>query len=153
IRTGSKSFFAASLLLPSRVRQPALALYAFCRVADDAIDAGVGVDPLGHLRERLALAYAGQPVASAPDRAFADVVRRYSVPRELPEALLEGFLWDTQGRRYEDQAALYAYAARVAGSVGGMMACLMETRGSEIVARACELGVAMQLTNIARDVG
>jgi phytoene synthase len=163
IRCGSKSFFAASLLLPPKVRRPALALYGFCRLADDAVDNDCrdnrcgdndrGDNPLNRLRERLALAYAGRPEASAADRAFADVVGQYAIPRELPEALLEGFDWDTQGRRYEDIAQLEAYAARVAGSVGAMMACLMGAREPHLVARACDLGVAMQLTNIARDVG
>jgi phytoene synthase len=72
----------------------------------------------------------------------------------LPEALLEGLAWDAEGgRRYEDLPALEAYAARVAGSVGCMMAVLMGVRDRAALARACDLGVAMQLTNIARDVG
>jgi 15-cis-phytoene synthase len=159
IRAGSKSFFAASLLLPSAVREPALALYAFCRLADDAVDnpdtrtTELTIDPLSRLRERLALAYAGRPLATPADRAFADVITRYAIPKALPEALLEGFEWDTQGKRYEDGPQLNAYAARVAGSVGAMMACLMDVRDPRTVARACDLGVAMQLTNIARDVG
>ena len=89
----------------------------------------------------------------AADRAFADVVARFSIPRELPEALLEGLAWDAEGRRYETLSELYAYAARVAGAVGAMMTLVMGQRAPEIVARACDLGVAMQLTNIARDVG
>ena len=87
------------------------------------------------------------------DRAFAAAVARHDVPRALPEALLEGFEWDAAGRRYEDLPALHAYAARVAGTVGAMMAVLMGVRGRDALARACELGIAMQLTNIARDVG
>jgi phytoene synthase len=71
----------------------------------------------------------------------------------MPEALLEGFEWDAAGRRYETLDDLYAYATRVAGAVGAMMALLMEARAPAVLARACELGVAMQLTNIARDVG
>lgn len=154
IRGGSRSFFAASLLLPRRVREPAFALYAFCRLADDAIDqAGAGPDALARLQDRLARAYDGRPLPIPADRALADVVARYSIPRDLPEGLLEGFAWDAAGRRYEDIADLYAYAVRVAGTVGAMMAVLMGARGAEAVARACDLGVAMQLSNIARDVG
>jgi phytoene synthase len=154
IRQGSKSFFAASLLLPRNVREPALALYAFCREADDLVDQPCAEsDPLEQLRARLARVYEARPLPIAVDRAFAEVVVRYAIPRVLPEALLEGFHWDAQGRRYEDARELNAYAARVAGSVGAMMACLMNARESHTVARACELGVAMQLTNIARDVG
>ncbi|CAA9318971.1 MAG: Phytoene synthase [uncultured Microvirga sp.] len=154
IRGGSRSFFAASLLLPSRVREPAFSLYAFCRLADDAVDqADARPQALADLRERLERAYDGRPMPIAADRALADVVSRFAIPRALPEALLEGFAWDIQGRRYDDIGMLYAYAVRVAGTVGAMMAVLMGARDEGVVACACDLGVAMQLTNIARDVG
>lgn len=154
MRGGSKSFFLASLALPRRVRAPAAALYAFCRVADDAIDHAE--DParaLESLQRRLDAIYAGTPGPALADRAMAAVVDSIGLPRALPEALLEGFAWDTQGRAYPTIESLHAYGARVAGTVGAMMALAMETRESCALARACELGVAMQLTNIARDVG
>lgn len=153
-RTGSRTFFAASFLLPSAVRDRATALYAFCRLADDAVD--VGDDPavaLAQLRERLDQAYGRRPFPHPADRAFADVAARFAIPRTLPEALLEGFQWDAEGRRYETLSDVQAYAARVAGTVGAMMSLLMGARSPEALARACDLGVAMQLTNIARDVG
>jgi 15-cis-phytoene synthase len=154
MRGGSKTFFAASLMLPARVRAPACALYAFCRLADDAID--LGGDPLlamGELQQRLDAIYAGRPQAIEADQALAGVVHRFTIPRTLLDALLEGFHWDSQGRRYETIEDLHAYGARVAGTVGAMMALVMDTRDEHALARACELGVAMQLTNIARDVG
>jgi phytoene synthase len=154
MRGGSKSFFVASLALPRRVRAPATALYAFCRVADDAID--TSAEParaLDQLRARLDAIYAGRPGAEVADRALAQVVDDKRLPRALLDALLEGFAWDAEGRRYETLDALHAYGARVAGTVGAMMALVMETRDACALARACELGVAMQLTNIARDVG
>ncbi len=154
LRQGSRSFFAASLLLPRRVHRPALALYAFCRVADDLID--TGGDPaaaLIGLRARLDAVYAGRPQPFAADRALAAVVLRHAIPQALLDALLEGFEWDAAGRRYDSLAELEAYAARVAGTVGAMMATLMGERSAEGVARACDLGVAMQLSNIVRDVG
>ncbi len=156
LRENSKTFFAASLLLPRPVREPASALYAFCRLADDAVDLPEGGgthEAVARLRERLARLYARQPVDHAADRAFADVARRYGIPRAIPEALLEGFEWDVEGRRYDDIAALRAYAARVAGTVGAMMGLIMGVRDPLALARACDLGVAMQLSNIARDVG
>ena len=151
LRGGSRTFFAASLLLPRRVFEPAAALYAFCRSADDAVD--LNGESVAGLRLRLHRAYAGHPLPIAADRALSAVVIGHAIPPELPEALLEGFAWDSEGRRYEDLDALLGYAARVAGSVGAMMAMLMGAREPEIVARACDLGVAMQLSNIARDVG
>lgn len=154
LRANSRTFFMASLLLPRRVRDPACALYAFCRIADDEVDLNGGrLEAIALLRERLRLAYAGRPQPQAVDRALAGVVARFAVPRALPEALIEGFEWDATGRRYENLAELQAYAARVAGAVGAMMALLMGARSAEALARACDLGVAMQLTNIARDVG
>ncbi len=154
IRHGSRSFHTASLMLPAQIRDPALALYAFCRLADDRVDltqdkARAVLD----LRDRLDLAYAGRPRNAPEDRAFAAVVDTFDMPRALPEALLEGLAWDAEGRSYADFPALTGYCARVASAVGAMMCVLMRVRDADALARACDLGVAMQLTNIARDVG
>lgn len=154
IRAGSKTFHAASLLLPRRVREPALALYAFCREADDAIDGSAQPrEALARLHTRLDRCYRGEPDPSPVDRAFSAVVHHHAIPREVPAALLEGFAWDAEGREYPDLASLQAYAVRVAGTVGVMMSLLMGTRSPRALARAAELGVAMQLSNVARDVG
>ncbi len=154
LRGGSRSFHAASRLLPRRVMQPATALYAFCRVADDLVDAaGGGAGALDGLHRRLDAVYAGAPANQPPDRALAAVVASHRLPRALLDGLLDGFAWDAAGRQYQDLHELQTYAARVAGTVGAAMAVLMGARGPEVVARACDLGVAMQLSNIARDVG
>lgn len=154
MRGGSRTFFAASLLLPASVRASATSLYAFCRLADDAVDLEAdGTAALDGLRQRLAQVYAGRPLAIEADQALAVVVSRHGIPQALPAALLEGFHWDTVGRRYETLDDVHDYAARVAGTVGAMMALIMGARSTHALARACELGVAMQLTNIARDVG
>jgi phytoene synthase len=154
LRAGSRSFFAASLLLPRRVREPTSALYAFCRAADDAVDAqGATAAAVDRLSERIARAYAGRGLDGPIERAFAAVVERFSIPRALPEALAEGMRWDVEGRRYRTLDDLEGYAARVASSVGVMMTLVMGRRAPEVIARACDLGAAMQLTNIARDVG
>src|ERR1700744_4657759 len=118
LRGGSRTFYAASKVLPARVADPAIALYAFCRLADDAVDTGSDRAPaVARLRERLDRVYRGQPIDLAADRAFADVVSTFHIPRELPEALLDGLAWDMEGRRYETLQDLRAYAVRVAGSV------------------------------------
>ena len=158
LRGGSRSFFAAGLLLPRRVMTPATALYAFCREADDLVDGqagepGAGEAALATLHARLDRIYAGQPGDSPADRALSAIVLHHRLPRALLDGLLEGFAWDAEGRQYEDLAALHAYAARVAGTVGAAMAVLMGVRDPAAIARACDLGVAMQLSNIARDVG
>jgi len=154
IRDGSKSFHAASLLLPRDVRAAAYALYAFCRVSDDAVDEGAHPEvALQDVRRRLRLAEAGQPDPTSVDRAFAWVLRSYGIPSAVPEALVEGFEWDSQGRRFETLEDVKSYAARVASTVGVMMTLVMGVRGRVALARACDLGLAMQLTNIARDIG
>jgi phytoene synthase len=154
LRDGSRTFYAASYLLPRWLREPASALYAFCRQADDSVDVQGGrLQAIETLRRRLDRAYCGRPEPHPVDRAFAVTVQTFQVPRELPEALLDGLAWDAEGRRFDDLSDLNAYAARVAGSVGAMMSVLMGVRAPDLMARACDLGIAMQLTNIARDVG
>lgn len=155
LRHGSRTFLAASHLLPVGVRVPACVLYAFCREADDAVDAATAdvEGAVDALRCRLDAVYRGCPADSPTDRALTAVVQRFVIPRTLLDALLDGFLWDASGRQYETIDDLLDYGARVAGSVGGLMALLMDARQPQTLARACDLGVAMQLSNIARDVG
>ena len=154
IRHGSLSFHAASTLLPAKVRDPALALYAFCRLADDEVDEGeYQAGAVFRLQERLERAYAGRPKDAPEDRAVAAIVEEFEMPRALPEALLEGLAWDAAEHRYDTLSGVRDYSARVAAAVGAMMCVLMRVRDPDALARACDLGVAMQLTNIARDVG
>lgn len=154
IRTGSHSFHAASRLLPARVRDPALVLYAFCRLADDAVDdTDAKAGAVLRLRDRLDLCYLGRPLNAPEDRAFAGLVAGWDMPQALPDALLEGFAWDADGRRYDSLSGVLSYSARVAAAVGAMMCVLMRVRDADRLARACDLGLAMQLTNIARDIG
>lgn len=151
---GSKSFVAASRLLPKRLHDRTAALYAFCRVADDAVDLGEDVNAaVERLGERLQRVYAGRPEEDPVDRAFCDVVFACQIPRQLPAALIEGFAWDAQRRRYQNEDDLADYCARVAATVGAMMALLFGERSPALLARACDLGLGMQLTNICRDVG
>lgn len=156
LRAGSKTFYTASLMLPPGVRASATALYAFCRLADDTVDAApetAGKKDVDALERRLDMIYDGNPAPCPPDRMLADIVRETAMPRALLDALLEGLTWDLDKRNYETLDDLNEYAARVAGTVGAMTCLLMDRRDPNVLARACDLGVAMQLTNIARDVG
>ncbi len=155
LSAGSKSFAAASKLLPKRVRASATVLYSFCRVADDIIDLDPTVTDASveKLSSRLDRIYSGSPDDDPIDRSLAVVVSRERVPIALPRALLEGLAWDARGKRYQTLDELHAYAARVAGTVGAMMTVVMGERDPDVLARACDLGVAMQLTNVARDIG
>ncbi|MEL7429302.1 MAG: phytoene/squalene synthase family protein [Pseudomonadota bacterium] len=154
IREGSKSFYFASLMLPSQVRLAATALYAFCRVTDDVADEkGATRKSVARLVDRLDYAYAGDPYDHAADQAFSEVVSHFDIPYEVPRALIEGFEWDVAGKEYETLSDVIAYSARVAGTVGVMMSIVMGRRQPSTLARACDLGLSMQLVNIARDVG
>ncbi|MEM8643425.1 MAG: phytoene/squalene synthase family protein [Pseudomonadota bacterium] len=153
LKTGSRSFYAASFFLPRRVRAPASALYAFCRLADDAVDIDCRAGAIERLRARLDRVYLGTPESHPIDRAMMHVVEHFEIPKHVPEALIEGLGWDCAGRNYDTLADLQGYAARVAGTVGVMMSLVMGVRAPDLLARAVDLGIAMQLTNIARDVG
>jgi phytoene synthase len=155
IQRHSKSFYLSSLLLPARVRQASWALYAFCRRADDAVDVegDGGLERVARLRRRLDEVYAGRAADDAIDRAFAAVVERHHIPRALPDELLAGMEMDARGTLYETDAELLRYCFRVASTVGLMMTRVMGCARDVAYLRAADLGVAMQLTNIARDVG
>ena len=109
IREGSKSFYFASLMLPSQVRMAATALYAFCRVSDDVADErGATRASVERLIERLDRAYAGNPFNHAADKAFSEVVSHFSIPYEIPRALIEGFEWDINGKQYDSLSDVVA---------------------------------------------
>ena len=154
LAVGSRSFAAAARILPRRVRAPATVVYAYCRCADDVIDTG-GEPQLGlrHLRRQLDRVFAGRPHDDPVERALTTVVETHALPRAPFDALLDGFAWDALGRPILDEGDLVGYSVRVASTVGVIMSALMGARQRDVLARACDLGIAMQLTNIARDVG
>jgi len=154
LQAGSKSFFFASRLLPRTTRDATTAFYAFCRLADDLVDepeegAQEGVVAVRQIVDRV---FDGTPGDHPVERALAVVVHKHTLPRGPFDALIEGFEWDRDGRNYRTLPDLVGYCVRVASSVGVVMACLMGRRGTEALGRAVDLGVAMQLSNIARDV-
>jgi len=148
----SKSFALASVLLPGRTRDDAAVLYAWCRRADDAVDdcaATEGV--LRRLADELAAAYAGTARDPLLD-AFGALARARDIPPLYPRELLAGMTMDVANTRYTTTDELIAYAYRVAGVVGLMMTHVLGTDDDAAVVPAAHLGIAMQLTNIGRDV-
>lgn len=136
------------------MREPATVVHAFRRALADVVDRpGATAGALRALEERVSGAFAGRPEEHPVDRAFSAVVLEHQLPRALFDAMLEGFAWDLAGRRYATYEALLAHSARVGATLGACMAVLMDRRQGDVVARACDLGVAMQLTTVARDVG
>lgn len=155
LAAGSKSFALAARLLPRASRDDATVLYAWCRRADDAIDlAEIAEQPaaLARLEAELdAIDGDGEP----PDRLLAalqDVVRRRAIPLDYLHELVAGMAMDVAGVTYPTLDALLAYCFRVAGTVGLMMGHVMGVREPEALRHAAHLGIAMQLTNVCRDV-
>jgi phytoene synthase len=151
----AKSFHFASRMLPRRCRDEAAVLYAWCRIADDAIDLaapGEGRTNLTRLERELDDVYAGRPQTDPVLAAFAEVVRARGVPREYPAELLAGLAMDLEKDRYATLDELLLYAFRVAGTVALMMAHVLQVSELAALRRAVHLGIAMQLTNICRDV-
>ena len=163
IKAGSKSFALASVLFGRREREAAWRLYAWCRYCDDVVDGqvlghGMRVDAAGapqrlaELRRLTCQALESDRPCPPEFQALREVARAHAIPPAQPLALLEGFAMDVNARRYETLDDTLTYAFHVAGVVGVMMAEVMGVRRRETLQRACDLGLAFQLTNIARDV-
>jgi phytoene synthase len=152
----SKSFAFAGRLLPAWCRDDAAALYAWCRRCDDAVDgptdAVARATAVERLRAELARIYDADNESDPVLAGFQAVVRRHAIPRRYPEELVDGMAMDVGAVRYRTFDGLLLYCHRAAGTVGLMMAQIMGVRGPLALRRAADLGIAMQLTNICRDV-
>jgi phytoene synthase len=155
IERHSRSFALASRLLPRPVGGSAAIVYAWCRRADDAIDESSAEPPvaaLARLRRELDQLYAGVTPSDPLLAAFGSVLHRAAIPWQYPADLLAGMEMDVNGQRYERCADLFVYCYRVASTVGLMMCHLMTVSHVAALRHATHLGLAMQLTNICRDV-
>lgn len=164
----SKSFALASRLLPRRIRDQSAVVYTWCRRADDAIDDRPDASPemlravLATLHAELDAAYAGAARDDAAEvapriadpvlAAFGDIARARSIPRQYPDELLAGLAMDAAQVRYATIDDTLTYAWRVAGVVGLMMSHVFGVSDDDALIPAAHLGLAMQLTNICRDV-
>jgi 15-cis-phytoene synthase len=165
IARGSKSFAAASRLFDRATREWAWLLYAWCRACDDLADgqshghdAEQIADPAARLdaiRLRTAAALEGRWVSDAAFDALRIVVEETAIPHRLVWDVVEGFALDAAGWRPRSEADLLLYCYYVAGAVGCMMAVVMGVSADDdmVLDRACDLGLAFQLANIARDIG
>lgn len=164
IALGSKSFALASRLFDPATRERAWLLYAWCRACDDIADGqahghalGVVADPqarVAELRAKTEAALRGEVVGEPAFDALRIVAAETGIPREWPLALVEGFELDAREWRPRSEADLYKYCWHVAGVVGCMMAVVMGVAPDDAptLDRAADLGLAFQLSNIARDV-
>jgi phytoene synthase len=156
ISAHGKSFAFAGRLLPAAVRQDAVVLYAWCRRADDAVDEAPSREralaALDRLEAELESLGRGVPSDEPIPAAFAELMVRCRMPIDYPRELLRGMRMDLDGTRYDDFATFDLYCWRVAGVVGLMMCHVMGLSDPTALRRAAHLGMAMQMTNIARDV-
>lgn len=149
-RTHGKSFYVASFCLPAERRRAIHAVYAFCRMADDIVDRATCLD----LARRDIDAWERElddPVSPVA-RAFTVARLHYGVPENAARELLAGVRMDLIPRRYATWSELREYCYAVAGTVGLMVAPILGCRDAGALTYAAELGIAMQLTNILRDI-
>lgn len=152
-RQHSRTFFIASALLPAEQRRAMRALYAFCRVSDDLVDEG-GSDGAARLQDWRRRSLSSHPMSDEPVvLAWADARARYAIPRQYAEQLLDGIGSDLKPARYQSFAELAQYCYAVASTVGLMSIHIVGYAGHEAIPYAVRLGVALQLTNILRDIG
>ena len=164
ISKGSLSFSMASRLFPADARMASHFVYAWCRFCDDQIDQVDLMDlsegekrkeqirRLEGLSERTRSAIAGKADADPVFQAFQWVVRRYKIPEHYPLELLQGMAMDVNRTRYQTTDDLELYCFRVASVVGLMMVHVMGVSSERALKHASDMGMAMQMTNIARDV-
>ena len=149
----SRSFHMASQLLPVDKRRAVRALYAFCRTSDDIVDRPGG-DPGAALA-----AWRNRVLAPHPPKddlvavAWADTLARYHIPHRYVEQLIGGVARDLRQKRYVTFDDLASYAYGVASTVGLMSMHIVGFSGQEAIPYAIKLGVALQMTNVLRDVG
>jgi 15-cis-phytoene synthase len=152
-RQHSRTFFLASGLLPPKKRRASRALYAFCRISDDLVDCSFG-EAVEELQSWQETTLGDQKVQNnLVVMAWIDTRQRFNIPLRYAEQLLEGVAHDLKQRRYETFAELAAYSYGVASTVGLMSMHIIGFTSPEAIPYAVKLGVALQLTNILRDVG
>ena len=153
-RQSGTSFYYAFRILPAAKRRAIYALYSFCRVVDDCVDepGGEGEAGLARWLEEARRCYAGQP-ATELGRELAEALFQFPMPRACFEQIVDGCRMDLTPRRYSSFADLRAYCEKVASAVGLAAIEIFGYRSPATRAYAVELGVALQLTNILRDLG
>ena len=134
IYNNSKTFFWASIFLPKSILNKVINIYSFCRTYDDIVDEGL-------------------PITSSQDaKKLEEIIRSYGISQNLIDELISGINSDVNFKRYKNNDELLRYCYKVAGVVGLMMSQALEIRNLEAKYFAIDLGIAMQLTNIARDI-
>ncbi len=164
-RYHAKTFYLATRFLPNDKQRGIFAIYGMCRYLDNLVDEAEDLireekltlseidEKLDNFRKDLDKVYSGYTVDDPILFAYADSLKRYKVAKELPLLLMEGVRQDLEISRFENFQQIYDYSYKVASVVGLMTIEVFGYSTNEAVERATDLGIAMQLTNILRDVG
>lgn len=158
----AKTFYLGTMLMSEAKRRAIWAIYAWCRRTDELVD-GIQAetttdDTLNDWERQLEEIYRGN-AKTAPDYALAETLKQFTIPIQPFRDMIAGMKMDLKGDRYQTFDDLHLYCYRVAGTVGLMSAAVMgfETKDPEVIkmatSAAIALGIAMQLTNILRDIG
>lgn len=151
----AKTFYFASRFLPREKQCAAYAIYALCRITDNTVDKdghASNTQALRAIETSISRVYSAANLNDTLLVAFRETVERYRIPRNFFDELLEGMGMDLEKQRYRNFDELYRYCYRVAGVVGLIMLRVFGYQQPEAERHAVELGVAMQLTNIVRDI-
>ncbi|MFA5350469.1 MAG: phytoene/squalene synthase family protein [Candidatus Omnitrophota bacterium] len=151
----AKTFYTASLFLPEEKKYASYAVYAICRLSDEAVDDLACSDrekSLQRLESKISASYTEKHFEEPLLAAFSQTVNKYKIPGEYFASLIKGMRMDLELKRYASFTLLYEYCYRVAGVVGLIMLKIFGYKNSSAEENAIKLGVAMQLTNILRDI-
>lgn len=164
-RYHAKTFYLATRFLPNEKQRGIFAIYGMCRYLDNLVDdcedlitkkkitlSEIDVK-LNDFRENLDRIYDGYAVEDPILVAYSDTLKKYKVPKELPLTLIDGVRQDLDKTRFQTFDEIYDYSYKVASVVGLMTSEVFGYSGCEALSKAIDLGIAMQLTNILRDVG
>lgn len=151
----AKTFYFASRFLKKDKRKAAYTIYAICRISDETVD-NAKIDYAGQNLEKLEKNIAAVYNQAVPEdailSAFSQTVEKYKIPQEYFKDLIAGMYLDLRKNRYKNFAELYDYCYKVAGVVGLIMLQIFGYKDTRAQSYAVDLGIAMQLTNIVRDV-
>ncbi|MFC1631861.1 phytoene/squalene synthase family protein [Candidatus Omnitrophota bacterium] len=150
----ARTFYFASQFLPPEKKQAAYTVYSICRISDDVVD-NQSLDSLGQLnsmKEKIAVCYRQGRLNNELLLAFREIIQAYQIPQHYFTQLLTGIEMDLSKERYQNFTELYDYSYKVAGVVGLIMLKIFGYQNQQAEKHAVELGIAMQLTNILRDI-
>lgn len=164
-RQHAKTFYLASMFLPKEQQKPIFAIYALLRTVDDIVDMAeeklekglISSDEISKMLEgwksRLKACYAGNVINDPIMMAWQDTLKSHTIPIELPLDLMDGVAMDIEFKPFDTFEELYVYCYKVAAVVGLMTSEIFGYSDKRALEHAIELGIAMQLTNILRDIG